>query len=108
MIYDTGGLVSTGISEPLADSLDSVAGIVAGAAGGALVGRMFEQGVDKELMKEVREQLKPGTSALFPMVHEANARAAIAAVEPFSGQVYQSSLSTEVEDELKKALQRRE
>ena len=81
-----------------------VAGLVAGIAGGALVGRMFEQGVDKELVKEVREQLKPGTSALFLMVQSGSPDAAIAAVRPHKGKVYQSALSYETEQSLRRAL----
>jgi uncharacterized membrane protein len=81
-----------------------IAGLAVGIAGGALVGRMFEQGVDKELVKEVREQLKPGTSALFLMVQSGNPDAAIAAVRPHKGKVYQSALSYETEQSLRRAL----
>jgi uncharacterized membrane protein len=81
-----------------------IAGLAVGIAGGALVGRMFEQGVDKELVKEVREQLTPGTSALFLMVQSGSPDAAIAAVRPHKGKVYQSALSYETEQSLRRAL----
>lgn len=81
-----------------------IAGLVVGAAGGALVGRMLEQGVDKDLVKEVSARLRPGTSALFLMVDRANADAALAAVRQHRGKVYQSSLPDEVEEELRRAL----
>jgi uncharacterized membrane protein len=81
-----------------------LAGLAVGIAGGALVGRMFEQGVDKELVKEVREQLTPGTSALFLMVQSGSPDAAIAAVRPHKGKVYQSALSYETEQSLRRAL----
>jgi uncharacterized membrane protein len=60
--------------------------------------------VDTEIVKEVREQLKPGTSALFLMVQDANADAAIAAVRPYQGKLYQSALSYEAEQSLRRAL----
>lgn len=94
-----GGLLGLALS-----FLFPIAGFAVGVAGGALVGRMFEQGVDTGLVKEVREQLKPGTSALFLMVQDANADAAIAAVRPHKGKLYQSALSYEVEQSLRRAL----
>jgi uncharacterized membrane protein len=81
-----------------------VAGLAVGIAGGALVGRFFEQGVDKDLVKEVREDLKPGTSALFMMIKGGSPEAAIGAVKPHKGKLYQSALSYETEQSLRHAL----
>jgi uncharacterized membrane protein len=81
-----------------------VAGLAVGIAGGALVGRFFEQGVDKEIVKEVRDELKPGTSALFMMIKGGSPDAAIAAVKPHKGKVYQSALSYDTEQSLRHAL----
>jgi uncharacterized membrane protein len=94
-----GGLLGLAVS-----FLFPLAGLAVGAAGGALVGRTFEQGVDKELVKEVREQLQPGTSALFLMVQGGTPDAAIATVRPYRGKVYQSALSYETEQSLRRAL----
>jgi uncharacterized membrane protein len=82
-----------------------VAGIVAGAAGGALVGRSLDRGVDKKFVKELSESLEPGHSALFVAVNHANANAIIAALKPYRGKVYQTTLSEEAEQELREILE---
>jgi uncharacterized membrane protein len=100
---ETGAVVG-GILGGALSFLFPIFGVVVGAAGGALVGRMLEQGVDKDLVKEVSAQLRPGTSALFLMVSEANADAVVAALRGHPGRVYQSSLPDEVEEELRHAV----
>jgi uncharacterized membrane protein len=81
-----------------------VVGIAIGAAGGALVGKLLERGVDGKFVKDLGEELQPGTSALFMMGRGSNHEAVRAALDPFKGTVYQTNLSTELEDELKRIL----
>ena len=82
-----------------------VAGIAAGAAGGALIGRSLDRGVDKKFVKELSESLEPGHSALFVSVNQANANAVVAALKPYRGKVYQTTLSEEAEQELRETLE---
>ncbi len=82
-----------------------IAGLLVGAAGGALVGKSLGLGVDKKFVKDVGEALTPGTSALFVIVAEANTRALFGAIEPFQGTLLQTTLSTEDEESLRRALQ---
>jgi uncharacterized membrane protein len=91
------GLMLGGIFFPLA-------GLALGAAGGALLGRMAELGVDQKFVKEVTEQIEPGNSALFLMVGPGDPDVAIAALRPFEGTVYHTSLPTEAVESLKAAL----
>jgi uncharacterized membrane protein len=69
-----------------------VAGILLGVAGGALVGKTLETGVDKKFIHEVRDSLTPGSSAILFIVGSENVGVLIAALEPYSGKIYQSHL----------------
>ncbi len=84
-----------------------VAGIVIGALGGALVGKMADLGVDQKFVKEVGEALQPDTSAIFVMSRESNPDAVVAALRPYKGTLYQTSLPTEAEEELRRILAKR-
>lgn len=46
-------------------------GVAVGAASGALAGSMTDVGIDDEFIRKVRDQLVPGTSALFVLSHGA-------------------------------------
>jgi len=81
-----------------------VIGIAIGAGGGALVGKMLERGVDGQFVKDVGEELQPGTSALFITGRGSNHEAVLAALEPYKGNLYQTNLSSELEDELRRVL----
>lgn len=80
-----------------------VFGIVAGAAAGALFGRSMSMNVDQDFVKDVTEQLQPGTSALFT-VTKGDPGALTAAVAPFKGKVFQTTLDPELEASLNEAL----
>jgi uncharacterized membrane protein len=82
-------------------------GLAIGAAGGALVGKSLGQGVDQTFVKEVGAALQPNTSALFVMVDGGNVEASLAVLRPFKGTVYQTSLPTDVEASLRRALEER-
>ncbi|MBK8988070.1 MAG: DUF1269 domain-containing protein [Chloroflexi bacterium] len=81
-----------------------VGGLLAGAIGGAVVGKLSDTGVDKEFVNEVSEALQPGKSALFIVLQSANAEVALAALRPYEGKVLQTTLSSNVEEQLKRAL----
>ncbi len=81
-----------------------IAGLALGIAGGALIGKSFETGVDQKFVKEVKEGLKPCSSGILFIVSNENTGVLVAALEPYNGKLYQTTLDSEVEAELKKAL----
>jgi uncharacterized membrane protein len=81
------------------------AGWAVGAGLGALFGHLGEKGIDKTFQDQVRDHLKPGTSALFLVVEQATPDKAIAALEQYGGTVIKTSLSEEDTRKLQEALQ---
>jgi uncharacterized membrane protein len=81
------------------------AGWAMGAGLGALFGHMGEKGIDKAFQDQVRDQLKPGTSALFLVIEQVTPDKAIAALEQYGGTVIKTSLSDEDTKRLQEALQ---
>ncbi len=84
-----------------------LASLIVGAMGGAAVGSMLELGVDKSFVKEVVESMKPGTSALFIIVRDADPNPALAALKPYKGTVLHTTLPTETEENLRRILETR-
>lgn len=104
---DTGvkwGALGGAILGPLLMFLFPLAGIALGAAGGALVGSAFDRGVDQKFVKDVKESLKPNSSALFVMVRDGDPTVALEALRPYKGTLYHTSLGPELEEELRRAL----
>ncbi len=81
------------------------AGLAIGAGMGALFGHFGENAIDKEFQHQVRDYLKPGTSALFMVIEKATPDKAVAALEQYGGTVIKTSLSEEDTKKLQDALQ---
>ena len=79
-------------------------GLAIGAASGALAGKLTDLGIDDKFMKELGEQIKPGTAALFLLVRSATADKVVPEMAQLGGTVLKTSLSTEQENQLKEAL----
>jgi uncharacterized membrane protein len=80
------------------------AGWAMGAGMGALMGHFGEKGIDKAFQQQVKDYLKPGTSALFMIIEKATPDKAIAALEQYGGTVIKTSLSEEDTQKLQEAL----
>jgi uncharacterized membrane protein len=80
------------------------AGLAIGAGMGALFGHFGEKGIDKAFQQQVRDYLKPGTSALFMVIEQATPDKAISALSQYGGTVIRTSLSDEDTKKLQDAL----
>jgi uncharacterized membrane protein len=78
-------------------------GLAVGAATGALAGKFSDYGIDDEFIKDLSEQLQPGTSAIFVLVHDAQPDRVIDQLKKFNGEIIHTSLSNEQESQLKEA-----
>lgn len=81
-----------------------IGGLVIGLATGAAAGKLMDLGVDEKFVKEVEQQIQPGTSALFVLVSNVNPAAELAILRQFKGHVLQTNLSSEAEESLRRAL----
>ena len=79
-------------------------GLAVGAGMGALFGHVGENAIDKAFQQQVRDYLKPGTSALFMVIEQATPDKAIAALQQYGGTVIRTSLSDEDTQKLQEAL----
>jgi uncharacterized membrane protein len=81
------------------------AGLALGAGMGALFGHFGSKGIDKAFQEQVRDYVKPGTSALFMVIEQATPDKAIAAMQQYGGTVIRTSLSEEDTKKLQDALE---
>jgi uncharacterized membrane protein len=79
-------------------------GLALGAGFGALMGKLEKSGIDREFQEQVRDMLKPGTSALFMVVETLTPEKAVASVNQFGGTVLKSSVSEQAQARLQEAL----
>ena len=81
-----------------------VFGMAIGAGMGALMGKLTKSSIDKQFQEQVRDMLKPGTSALFLMLEKVTPDKAVDAMSKYGGTVLKTSLSKGDEQELQEAL----
>ncbi len=79
-------------------------GMAIGAALGAAVGTSLDTGVSGDFIDDVKTTLRPGRSALFLVVKQAEADAVMAALRPYRGDVIQTNLDSEAEEALRDAM----
>jgi uncharacterized membrane protein len=78
-------------------------GLAIGAATGALSGSLADVGIDDDFIKSVRDQITPGTSALFVMTSDAVQDKVRAAFEGQQMELISTNLSNEQEQALRQA-----
>jgi uncharacterized membrane protein len=80
-----------------------VLGIAIGAAAGALAGSLADVGIDDDFIKQVREKVTPGTSAMFALTDGAVQDRVVEAFKGFGAELVSSNLSHEQETRLREA-----
>ena len=78
-------------------------GLAMGAAMGALAGSMSDVGIDDDFIKRVRENVTPGTSALFVMTSNVVADKVLDQLKETGATLISTNLSTEQEAKLREA-----
>ncbi len=81
-----------------------LAGAALGAVLGGAIGAALDTGVSPKFVEDVKKSLAPGRSALFLVVREADVDAVAAALRGFPGDIVQTTLDTETEEQLRQAL----
>jgi uncharacterized membrane protein len=79
-------------------------GMAVGAASGAIGGKMTDVGVNDNFMKELGAKLEPGSAALIALGSTDARDKLIERVKPYGGDLIQTSLGSEEEEQLRAAL----
>ncbi len=78
-------------------------GLAIGAASGAAAGALTDAGVDDKFMKELGEQLTPGSAAVIALVRRVTMDKVLEGIQ-IPGHVIQTSLDNEAEERLSEGL----
>jgi uncharacterized membrane protein len=79
-------------------------GMAVGAAAGGAAGALTDVGVDDRFMKDLGGKLDPGGAALIVLVARSTPDKVLPEISRFGGEVLQTSLSNEAEEQLQAAL----
>jgi uncharacterized membrane protein len=85
-----------------------LAGLLTGAIGGALVGKVVSAGVERDFAQGVADAMNPGSSALFVVTRDSDPAYVRAMLRPYKGEIYHTTVDSEVEAEVREALRRSE
>jgi uncharacterized membrane protein len=80
-------------------------GAAVGAGTGALSAALADYGINDDFIKQVGKSLEPGSSAIFMLVRRATYDKVLPELKRFGGNILKTSLSTEQEERLRKALE---
>lgn len=81
-----------------------LAGVILADASAAAIGEALHPGGRRDFVDEVKATFRPGRSAIFLVVKDADADTTMAALGPHGGEVVQTTLSPEVEQSLRQTL----
>ena len=84
--------------------LAPIFGMAVGAASGALAGKVSDTGINDDFLKQLGAKLPPGGAALIALGRSDTPDRVLERLQPFGGEVIQTSLSDEDEARLRSAL----
>lgn len=82
-----------------------LAGLAIGAVTGALMGKLADYGIDDKFIKDLGNQITPGSSALFLYVVRATSDKVIERLRPYGPTLLRTSLSADAEERLRGAME---
>jgi uncharacterized membrane protein len=100
----SGGFLGTLVGVMLFNPIFAFFGMVVGAVVGGSSGALVDIGIDDLFMEDLAQHLKPGTSALFILVKEADPEKVLEEVKKFDGKVFRTTLAHADQTRLQKAL----
>ncbi len=83
----------------------AITGALAGAGLGLIANKAIDLGFDDHYLKEIAEQLTPGSSALVAVVNFEHVEKAMQALDPYKGKILHQTLPTDVATKLAAALE---
>jgi uncharacterized membrane protein len=99
-----GGLLGLFFSFLFFGPLGPIGYSLIGAVAGGAIGHLVKAGVSKSFIEDVTNELKPGTSAVFFVIRSADAATTLAVLRQYKGKVLQTTLDSETENSLKRAV----
>jgi uncharacterized membrane protein len=87
--------------------LNPFLGAAIGATAGAISAKFTDLGINDQMMKDLAQSFKPGTSALFLLVKRATTEKVLEGLKEFAGKgkVFQTSLNKDDEAKLRETLE---
>lgn len=87
--------------------LNPLLGAAVGASAGALSGKFTDIGVNDQMMKDIGQSFKPGSSGLFLLIRRATMDKVLEGLKEFTGkgQLFKTSLNKDDENALRQALE---
>lgn len=87
--------------------LNPLLGAALGATAGAVSARFTDIGLNNQMMKDLAQSFKPGSSALFVLVRRSTPDKVLSGLKDFAGKgkVFQTSLNKDDETTLREALE---
>ncbi|HKG64313.1 MAG TPA: DUF1269 domain-containing protein [Solirubrobacteraceae bacterium] len=79
-------------------------GMAVGAASGAVAGKVTDAGVNDDFLKQLGAKLEPGAAALIALGSSQAPDKLLERLQPFGGEVIQTSLDNEQEERLRSSL----